>query len=102
MAVLFRFRSTKWLIAFMSAKVCSALYEVVPFEILDENPPSKEQLEARTWRQGYWDKGDIQPVMAESSRLLCRRPSGFRHVGIDHRPTENKKGHRANEDGFIA
>lgn len=46
MAVLFRFRSTKWLIAFMSAKVCSALYEVVPFEILDENPPSKEQLEA--------------------------------------------------------
>lgn len=62
--------SAKWLIAFMSEKVRNAFYEIVPFEILDENPPSKEQLEARTQRQGYWDKGDILPVMAESSRLL--------------------------------
>mgnify|MGYP007055207749 CR=1 FL=1 len=46
MAVLYRFRCAKWLIAFMSAKVYSALYKVLPFEILDENPPSKEQLEA--------------------------------------------------------
>ena len=62
--------SAKWLIAFMSEKVRNAFYEIVPFEILDENLPSKEQLEARTQRQGYWDKGDIHPVMAESSRLL--------------------------------
>lgn len=63
-------RAAKWLIAFMSEKVRSAFYEIVPFEILDENPPSKEQLESRTQRQGYWDKGEIHPVMAESSRLL--------------------------------
>ncbi|RLA41763.1 MAG: hypothetical protein DRQ64_01425 [Gammaproteobacteria bacterium] len=65
-----RDRSAKWLIAFMSEKVRRAFYDIVPFEILDENPPSKAQLEARTVRQGYWDKGEIHPVMAESSRLL--------------------------------
>jgi len=62
--------SAKWLIAFMSEKVRSAFHEIVPFQILDENPPSKVQLEARTQRQGYWDKSDIHPVIAESSRLL--------------------------------
>ena len=62
--------SAKWLIAFMSEKVRSAFYEIVSFEILDENPPNKEQLEARSQRQGYGDKGEIHPVMAESSRLL--------------------------------
>jgi len=65
-----RDRSAKWLVAFMSEKVRRAFYEIVPFEILDENPPSKDQLAARTQRQGYWDKGEIHPVMAESSRLL--------------------------------
>ncbi|MEZ0149997.1 MAG: hypothetical protein AB9Q22_13270 [Candidatus Reddybacter sp.] len=54
----------------MSEKVRSAFYEIVPFERLDENPPSKEQLEAKTQCQGYWDRGDIHPVMAESSRFL--------------------------------
>ena len=62
--------SVKWLIAFMSEKVRSAFYEIVPFGILDENSPSKAQLAARTQRQGYWDKGKIHPVIAESSRLL--------------------------------
>ncbi len=58
------------LVAFMSEKVRKAFYEIVPFEKLDENPPSEEQLEARTLRQGYWDKGEIHPVMAAASRLL--------------------------------
>ncbi len=65
-----RDHSAKWLIAFMSEKVRSAFYDIVPFEILDQNPPNKAQLEARTVRQGYWDKGEIHPVMAESSGLL--------------------------------
>ena len=62
--------SAKWLVAFMSEKVRKAFYEIVPFQILDENPPEKTQLEARTVRQGYWDKGEIYPVIAKSSELL--------------------------------
>ena len=62
--------SIKWLIAFMSNKVRDAFYAIVPFEILDENPPEQKHLEARTVRQGYWDKGVIHPVMAPSSQLL--------------------------------
>lgn len=38
----------------MSEKVRSAFYDIVPFEMLDEHAPSKDQLEARTQRQGYW------------------------------------------------
>jgi len=62
--------SAKWLIAFMSEKVRKAFHEIVPFQILEENPPEKAQLEARTVRQGYWDKGEIHPVIAKSSELL--------------------------------
>ncbi len=62
--------STKWLIAFMSEKVRNAFYAIVPFEILDQHPPEQNHLEARTIRQGYWDKGVIHPVIAESSQLL--------------------------------
>ena len=62
--------SKKWLIAFMSNKVRDAFHEIVPFEILDEYPPEQKHLEARTIRQGYWDKGVIHPVIAESSQLL--------------------------------
>ena len=58
------------LVAFMSEKVRQAFYDIVPFERLAENLPSEEQLEARTLRQGYWDKGEIYPVMAAASRLL--------------------------------
>ena len=62
--------TAQYLVAFMSEKVRKAFYDIVPFERLDENPPSEEQLEARTLRQGYWDKGEIHPVMAAASRLL--------------------------------
>ena len=62
--------STKWLIAFMSNKVRDAFHEIVPFRVLNQNPPQKIHLEARTVRQGYWDKGEIYPVIAESAQLL--------------------------------
>jgi len=62
--------SAKWLIAFMSEKVRNAFHEIVPFQILEENPPEKAQHDARTLRQGYWDKGEIHPVIAKSSELL--------------------------------
>ena len=62
--------STKWLIAFMSNKVRNAFHEIVPFRVLNQNPPQKTHLEARTVRQGYWDKGEIYPVIAVSSQLL--------------------------------
>ncbi|MBV1931379.1 MAG: GNAT family N-acetyltransferase [Porticoccaceae bacterium] len=62
--------SIKWLIAFMSNKVRDAFSEIVPFKILDEYPPEQKHLQARTVRQGYWDKGVIHPVIAEPSQLL--------------------------------
>jgi hypothetical protein len=62
--------SIKCLIAFMSNKVRNAFSEIVPFKILDEYPPEKKHLQARTLRQGYWDKRVIHPVIAESSQLL--------------------------------
>ncbi len=62
--------SIKWLVAFMSEKVRNIFHEIVPFTVLEQMPADKEQLEARTMRQGYWDQGEINPVIAEASQLL--------------------------------
>lgn len=60
----------KWLIAFMSDKVRSAFHSLVPFNVLKELPLEQEHVEARGLLPGYWNKGEIYPVIAQDSELL--------------------------------
>jgi hypothetical protein len=60
----------EWLVAFMSDKVQQAFAALIPFQTLAENPLAEIHIQARGLLPGYWEKGNIHPVIAKASELL--------------------------------
>lgn len=60
----------EWLVAFMSDKVRQAFAALISFQTLAENPLTESQLQARGLLPGYWENGNIHPVIAKASELL--------------------------------
>lgn len=59
-----------WLVGFMSDRVREAFGEFVPFQVLAEGPLQERHVQARQLLPGYWERGDIHPVIAPARRLL--------------------------------